>query len=59
MKKTEITKIIRGKCKKCGKSPIEYGKVEFVGNDVLYFPYTCNCGHVGREFFTLQYLSSE
>lgn len=47
---------IRGKCFKCKSENITYADDEFEGENI-YFPYKCDdCGHLGREYYFLEYL---
>lgn len=48
-----------GCCPKCGEHHLIYGSSVPVDDD-LYYPFTCDdCGHQGKEWYSLQYVGSD
>jgi hypothetical protein len=47
-----------GRCAECGDVNIQYGVLQVEGEGVHY-PYTCRCGHEGKEHYDLVYQGTE
>lgn len=50
---------MRGNCPRCHlEGELEYGPVEFEGDNEIYFPFTCPCGCEGKEWYKTEYIES-
>ncbi len=49
----------QGQCAKCGSDNIDYDAIE-MGDNALYYPYTCNdCKFSGEEWYDLIFSSNK
>ena len=56
---TSITHYCQGQCAKCGSDNLDYQAQELQDNS-CYYPYVCQeCGHVGKEWYSLSYVDTE
>ena len=48
----------QGKCLKCDSEEIEYGSTDVDGQELSY-NYECkNCGHWGKEWYSMEYIET-
>jgi len=53
---TRSTKVEVGSCPKCGCHDLNYGEMEFVDGNAVYYEADCNdCGAVLHEWYTLEF----
>lgn len=53
-KKIEKKGFIEGYCSFCKSMDLEYGVLE-IEDGVLYYPVSCKCGAVGREYYNIEF----
>ena len=46
----------QGECPVCGAQDLDYGAAEFEGDNMMYFPWTCNqCKAQGEEWYSMDF----
>jgi len=55
-----ITEQCQGECPHCRSNNLDYGVVDFSGDNLLWFPFICDdCGASGHENYIMRYSESE